>query len=442
MVTKNKSQKLAKILLGLGAGLFLLFPYSGIAQLSNSNANTNLNSNTSVSNQNTSLSTEQLNQSIQEKQEQKRLIEQRQQQYQSIISEKQKATASLTNELALLDAQIQKTQLDFEALDLTIGQKQLEINSTQLAIGAKEKELDKQRGYLEELVRTINRYDQQDQLEMLITHDSFSEVINDIRSTSNLENQVTGTLTSIKSAKSNLEREKTERERQKLELVNLQQELSNTEISLNDQKDYKGNLLTETKSNEQLYSNLLEQSKQEQLNADADIKNLQTKLDKKLGNTNSNNDEQNSIFTGNRNAQLSWPISPLKGISAYFHDTTYPFKKYFEHSAIDIPTPQGTAIAAADDGYVALTKNGGFGYSYIALCHTNCGSGGDSLWTVYGHVSQINVTEGTFVSKGQIIGKSGGLPGTPGSGRFTTGAHLHFEVRLNGIPVNPLDYLP
>ena len=67
---------------------------------------------------------------------------------------------------------------------------------------------------------------------------------------------------------------------------------------------------------------------------------------------------------------------------------------------------------------------------------------GDGLSTVYGHISKALVSQEDYVAQGQAIALSGGLPGTTGAGRLTSGPHLHFEVRKDGIPVDPASFLP
>src|SRR5689334_21861829 len=98
------------------------------------------------------------------------------------------------------------------------------------------------------------------------------------------------------------------------------------------------------------------------------------------------------------------------------------------HPGIDIGVPSGTAIRAADGGRVSIAGvEGGYG-NYTCIQHTA------SLATCYGHQSRILVSVGQSVSQGQVSGYSGchGL---------CFGPHLHFEVRVNGSVVNPLNYL-
>lgn len=131
---------------------------------------------------------------------------------------------------------------------------------------------------------------------------------------------------------------------------------------------------------------------------------------------------------------LAWPV--IGSVNYDFHDSSYPFKDVSEHEGIDIEADQGTPVRAAGSGTVATVYDGGAdGYSYIIINH------GNSLSTVYGHLSRIDVTQGDMVARGQEVGLSGGTPGTPGAGEYSTGSHLHFEVRVNGTSVDPEDYL-
>lgn len=99
------------------------------------------------------------------------------------------------------------------------------------------------------------------------------------------------------------------------------------------------------------------------------------------------------------------------------------------HTGIDIGADYGDAVRAADGGAVIHSDwMGGYGYAVI-IDH------GNGISTLYAHNSQLLVSEGQNVAKGQAISRVG-------STGYSTGPHLHFEVRQNGSPVNPLNYLP
>lgn len=132
---------------------------------------------------------------------------------------------------------------------------------------------------------------------------------------------------------------------------------------------------------------------------------------------------------------LLWPVSPTLGISAHFHDAGYRKRFGMEHEAVDIPVEQGSAVRAAADGTVRTVSDRGMGFNALVIEH----AGGVS--TLYGHVSSFLVQEGQTVRAGEPVALSGGRPGTPGAGMFTTGPHLHFEVHRDGEAVDPMGYL-
>jgi len=101
------------------------------------------------------------------------------------------------------------------------------------------------------------------------------------------------------------------------------------------------------------------------------------------------------------------------------------------HEGIDISVPEGTPIRAAADGTVILEQSeyesGGYG-NYTCVDH------GGGLSTCYAHQSSFAASVGARVSQGDVIGYSGNTG-------HSTGPHLHFEVRINGAPTDPLGYL-
>jgi len=98
------------------------------------------------------------------------------------------------------------------------------------------------------------------------------------------------------------------------------------------------------------------------------------------------------------------------------------------HTGIDLAASTGTRIDAAAAGMVLQTGEGEHIGKFVIVSHK------DGYSTLYGHCSQILTIAGTSVRKGQIIARVGN------TGR-TTGPHLHFEIRKNGVPQNPLNYL-
>jgi len=377
--------------------------------------------------------------------------------YKQAIAAKRTETLTLKNHIGILDDDIHAVELEIEKLQQEIDATTLEIENLKLDIRVQEEKISEHKDTLEELLRILYRNDQKSVLDIILENNSFSEYYNYSHSLISLNGELTDTVQQIKDLKTTLEEKKAELEVKIADLGNFQIDFSTKKDTLLAQKNEKNNVLEQTQSDESKFQELVEDVKSEQDSVSSEIaamseivrKRLEEQKEKEAQNSqNSNTSDKDStdLIAKAGTGVIDWPIESRR-VTATFHDPTYVYRRYFEHPAIDIGTPQGTSLKAADGGVVAIAKKLDWvknssgkiiypAYNFVLIVHEN------GLSTVYGHLSGVNVVEGEIIQKGQTIGRSGGLPGTAGAGRLTTGPHLHFEVRLNGIPVNPLEYLP
>ncbi len=118
--------------------------------------------------------------------------------------------------------------------------------------------------------------------------------------------------------------------------------------------------------------------------------------------------------------KMGWPAD-CRRISQYFRG--------WRHTGLDTACTFGSPIYAVADGVVEKVQYGRTGYGYYVIINH-----GDGVKTLYGHASRILVAVGQYVSRGEVIMEEG-------STGKSTGPHLHFEVRINGSQLNPLNYI-
>jgi murein DD-endopeptidase MepM/ murein hydrolase activator NlpD len=370
---------------------------------------------------------EQINKDVADKKRDMNALSSRISGYKNLILQKREEGADLKDQIDLLETRIARTQLSIDIVKKEVEGLELEVKALDLRIADKETEMERQRALMSGLSRKLYRAQfNRTAFEILFSHDTFSEFFDEIRAMSDMQNGMNRALASLKDIHAQLAEERGNRSLAQEQLAAKQQELLEEREKLEDDRSLKNAVLVETESSELRYRYLLAELQREQQEADEDIERLEKALREKI-------DVADRL--GGGDTVLSWPVQPTRGISTRFHDPEYPFRYVYEHPGLDIRAGQGTPIRAPASGIVARAKDAGYGYSYIMVLHNN------DISTVFGHVSKISVKEDTFVERGEILGYSGGTPGTPGAGRMTTGPHLHFEVRKNGIPVDPMGYL-
>jgi len=383
----------------------------------------------------TSKEIKELNLEITEKSELTDKLREQADAYAQKIQEQQSTANTLENELSIIENRIAKIEIDIERKETEIDTTNLKIRETSLEIEEKQREIDFSQLQLSSLLREINRQDQRGQLEILILNDNLSDFFGYIKRLEEIQLNMQLTVAGVKEGKRELEIDEHALEKEKADLQRLLLEQEIERQKLNEEKQAQERLIEQTEFSEQKFQEQLSEIRFQQRIANEEISELERKVKEKLRQAQLKDPEIN-INPG----QLLWPV-PNQGITTYYHDPTYPFRHIVgEHSGLDLRTlingipSMGLPLRAPESGIIVKTiVNGKFTGNAIFLSH------GD-LMTVFYHLSELYVQPDQFVNIGDTIGATGGAPGHPGAG-LSSGPHLHFEVRSNGIPVDPCLYL-
>jgi murein DD-endopeptidase MepM/ murein hydrolase activator NlpD len=319
---------------------------------------------------------------------------------------------SIVNDINNLDKNISQTQQSIDSLTERIAYLENNIAETEKDIEQLEKELQKKTDILSQRLVYIYENGDISYLEVLLSASDIKDFLTRYDVLSNIIDQDVELIESINHDRRELDVKKSNLEVAKKELVTIRKNQEAQKQMLTEQKNQKSAALNNVQKEKDQYARALQELEQTSRALEEMIRRAQAGSTAQIG---------TGIYT--------WPAPGYTSITSTYGMRYHPILKVRKlHSGVDIGAPSGASIVAADSGKVISAGwAGGYGQAVI-IDH------GGGMSTLYGHQSKILVSVGQSVTKGQVIGKVG-------STGWSTGPHLHFEVRKNGSPVDPMGYI-
>lgn len=350
---------------------------------------------------------------IEEHQRQLLDIQEKAQQQQEKAAKAQQQVDSVSEQLRIIQVDLDTSLGEYNAIQARrkATEQQIKLNTEILAKA--EKTLASRTKILNKRIRDIYENGQVSYLDVLLGATDFGDFTTRVDILKRVLSQDADLIMKVRAERELVITKKAELERDRAAILELEKaaaaKKSIVESRRNEREAVLGRAVSERDTAERAYQELQETSRRiEQM-----IRNIQS------GNRGDTTGATGSMawpIQGPITSEFGWRTHPIFGTSRY-------------HSGLDIGADYGDPIRAADGGVVIYAAwMGGYGYAVI-IDH------GNGISTLYGHNSELLVSEGTRVYKGQVIARAG-------STGYSTGPHCHFEVRQNGTPVNPHNYLP
>ena len=330
------------------------------------------------------------------------------------LEDKKKEISNAMERLILTQEELAEAKRKLAAIESRQQALSIKIRQNEAALAAKQKEYDKSRSVYKKRLRDIYENGQVNYLDVLLGAADFR----DFSSRMYLLQRV------IRRDFALIDRLEEQREallQQKAELDDIRKQLAAAHAESQKEKEI---VAQKTVERQKLY----EQALAEKAQLDAEYEELQRNSQEITAMIQRMEQEGRMMPQAGGTGQLAWPVNGE--ITSPFGWRVHPiWGTQISHAGLDIGADYGDPVHAADSGTVVFAGwMGGYGNA-VMIDH------GGGMVTLYGHNSSITVGEGEQVSKGQTIA----LAGSTGN---STGPHCHFEVRIHGEVVSPLQYLP
>lgn len=359
--------------------------------------------------------------------QQRKELQAKQKEQQKLINNLRSKKASVVDQKAALDQEndLAEQEIALVKEQITAYDQQIEDKGVELEAAKQEEEAQTVR--FRSCVRHLEEYGQMSYIAILLEATSLSDLLARMDMVGEViayNKQVQADMTA---AREKVETVKAELEDARTELQDKQSELETKQVALQQKVAEANALLASLESDINAYKSVYDQYEQQQ-------KNVQSQIDKQVADLRRQEQQQQqnpNYDPGKANGStgtMMWPCPSCHYITSQFgwrYHPIYKTQKY--HSGVDIGASYGATIVAADGGTV-ITAGSVSGYGNCVVINH-----GNGITTLYGHMSSIAVSAGQKVSKGQTIG----YVGSTGN---STGPHLHWEVTVNGVRQNPLNY--
>ena len=354
-------------------------------------------------------------------------IQQQVNQQNAIKSDAETVIGSVSEQLRQIEGQLRQatTELNTITEQRVAVENDITLNERQLAEA--QKRLEGREAVFYKRVRDIYINGRLSYLDVVIGSKDFSDFANRLEVLKRIIDSDINLISEIKKERAQIEAHKKKLEEDRAKLVELEKAALAKQAEIEQKKSERNVVLQKAQNDRAVAMQAIEELNASSAQISAMLKERQAARAAAAAAAAQSAGQGSSYTWVQGTGQLGWPVSG-EITSPYGYRVHPIWGTTIYHSGIDIGVDEGTPVHAADSGVIVWSGwMGGYGYA-VVIDH------GNGLSTLYGHNSELAVDEGQSVSKGQVVAYAG-------STGNSTGPHVHFEVRENGDPVDPMGYL-